>query len=199
MKKLLKPLTLLILITSIASCVSVRSDKYVAIKPEDLKVSSAKKSKIFIDWGFRNINNSNPPQIVVDNAISTQKKLFSEAIKESECCEIVNEKDEADILVQGKFHNETSQAGIYAAMLTGLTLYTIPSWMNSKMRITATVNKGKLTKDYDLKDSLFFAQWLPLFVVPIFTGNQLAVEIEVNKNLYKTLLTQMKKDKFFGK
>lgn len=199
MKKLLKPLTLLILAISLASCVSVRSDKYVAIKPEDLKVSVTKKSKIFIDWGFRHINNSNPPQIVVDSVVSDQKKLFSEAIKESECCEIVNEKDEADILVQGKFHNESSKAGFYASIVTGLTLYTIPSWINSKMRITATVNKGKITKDYDLKDSIFFAQWLPLFVVPIFGGNQLAVETEVNKNLYKTLLTQMKKDEFFGK
>ena len=73
MKKLLKPLTLLILAISLASCVSVRSDNYVAIKPEDLKVLSAKKSKIFIDWGFRSINNSNPPQIVVDKC-----RIFSE-------------------------------------------------------------------------------------------------------------------------
>lgn len=199
MKKLLKPLTLLVLTTSLASCVSIRSDKYVAIKSEDLKVSSAKKSKIFIDWGFRSINNSNPPEIVVDSVVSAQKKLFSEGIKESECCEIVSDKDEAEIIVTGKFHNETSQAGLYASIVTGLTLYVVPSWMNSKMRITVTVNKRKLTKDYDLKDSLFFAQWLPLVVVPIFTGNQIAVETEVNKNLYKTLLTQMKKDEFFGK
>ena len=70
MKKLLKPLTLLILTTSLASCVGIRSDKYSAIKPEDLKVSAAKKSKIFIEWGFRSINSSNPSENLVDKVVS---------------------------------------------------------------------------------------------------------------------------------
>jgi len=46
---------------------------------------------------------------------------------------------------------------------------------------------------------MLFAQWLPFIVVPIFAGNQATVEAEVNKNLYKTLVSQMKKDGFFGK
>jgi len=110
----------------------------------------------------------------------------------------VNEKDEADIIVQGKFHNESSQAGIYACFISGLTFTAIPCWANSKMRITAAVNKGKITKDYDVKDSMLGVIWAPLIVATPF-ANMIAVEAEVNKNLYKTLLTQMKKDEFFGK
>lgn len=198
MKKILKPLTLLILATSLASCVAVRSEKYAVVKPEDLKVSSTKKSKIFIDWGFRNINSNNLPQNVVDKIVSDQKKFFFEAIKESECCEIVSEKDEANIFIEGKFHNESSPVGIYACFVSGLTFTAIPCWANSKMRITAAANKGKIMKDYDIKDSLFIAFWAPLIVATPFS-NPMTVEAEVNKNLYKTLLTQMKKDEFFGK
>ena len=199
MKKLLKPLTLLILLTSIASCISVRSNKYSAIKPEELKVSSTKKSKIFIDWGFHSSFFSQTKQNVIDKLKSDQKRILSDVIKDSDCCEIVNEKDEANIFINGAFHNETSDTGMVFAMITGFSLCTIPSWMNIKMRISAKVQNGKISKDYNLDDSILFAQWLPFIVVPIFAGNQTTVEAEVNKNLYKTLISQMKKDGFFGK
>ena len=199
MKKLLKPLTLLILLTSIASCISVRSNKYSAIKPEELKVSSTKKSKIFIDWGFHSSFFSQTKQNVIDKLKSDQKRILSDVIKDSDCCEIVDEKDEANIFINGAFHNETSNTGMVFAMITGFSLYTIPSWMNVKMRISAKVQNGKISKDYNLDDSILFAQWLPFIVVPIFAGNQTTVEAEVNKNLYKTLISQMKKDGFFGK
>ena len=199
MKRLIKLLTLLMLAASLPSCISVRSDKYSEIKLEELKVSSSKKSKIFIDWGFRSINSSSPPQIVVDKVVSDQKKFFSEAIKESECCEIVNEKEEANIFIRGAFHNDTSSVGLVFAAITGFSIGTIPSWINIKMRISAKVENDKTSKEYSLDDSMLFAQWLPFIVVPIFSGNQMKVETEVNKNLYKTLITQMKKDGFFGK
>lgn len=199
MKKLLKTLTLLILLTSIASCISVRSNKYSAIKPEELKVSSTKKSKIFIDWGFHSSFFSQTKQNVIDKLKSDQKRILSDVIKDSDCCEIVNEKDEANIFINGAFHNETSDTGMVFAMITGFSLYTIPSWMNVKMRISAKAQNGKISKEYNLDDSMLFAQWLPFIVVPIFAGNQTTVEAEVNKNLYKTLISQMKKDGFFGK
>ena len=118
---------------------------------------------------------------------------------ESNCCEIVNEKEEANIFINGAFHNDSSNASLVFAMITGFSMYIIPSWGNSKMRVSAKVENGKISKEYDLNDSMLFAQWLPFIVVPIFAGNQIKVEGEVNKNLYKTLLAQIKKDGFFGK
>jgi hypothetical protein len=198
MKSLLKPLTLLIIATSLSSCVGIRSDKYSAIKSEELKVASVKKSKIFIDWGFHTTLIDNPQQNIIDKAKSDQKKIFAEVIKESDCCEMVNEKDEADIVIEGAFYNESSKAGIYAAFVSGLTFTAIPCWTNSKMRIVAKVNKSKMVKNYDIKDSVFTAIWAPLIVATPF-ANAITAEAEVNKNLYKNLVVQMKKDGFFVK
>ena len=93
MKKLLKPLTLLILAASLASCVSIRSDKYSAIKPEELKISSSKKSKIFIDWGFSSSFIGQTGQGAINKLKYDQKRILTDIVKESDCCEIVNEKE----------------------------------------------------------------------------------------------------------
>ncbi len=199
MKKLLKPLALLILMTSVSSCMAVRSDKYLAVTPEELKVTSSKKSKIFIDWGFDSSFFGQTGQSTINKLKSDQKRILNDVIVESNCCEIVNEKEEANIFINGAFHNDSSNASLVFAMITGFSMYIIPSWGNSKMRVSAKVENGKISKEYDLNDSMLFAQWLPFIVVPIFAGNQIKVEGEVNKNLYKTLLAQIKKDGFFGK
>ncbi len=198
MKKQLNLITLLIILTSLASCVGIRSDKYSAIKTEELKVTSAKKSKIFISWSFHTTMIDNPQQNIIDKAKSDQKKIFTDVIKESGCCDIVNEKEEADIFVEGTFYNESSKLGIYACFISGLTFTAIPCWSNSKMRVTATVSKGRMTKNYDTKDSILGVIWAPLIVATPF-ANMTTAELEVNKNLYKTLVTQIKKDGFFSK
>ena len=102
-------------------------------------------------------------------------------------------------MIKGAFHGETSNVGLAFSMVTGFSFYIIPSWMNIKMKVSANVSKGKLVKDYESQDSLLFAQWLPFIVVPIFSGNQVKVEGEVNSNIYKNLVAQIKKDGFFGK
>jgi hypothetical protein len=66
------------------------------------------------------------------------------------------------------------------------------------MRIVAKVNKSKMVKNYDIKDSVFTAIWAPLIVATPF-ANAITAEAEVNKNLYKNLVVQMKKDGFFVK
>jgi hypothetical protein len=189
---------LLILINCLSNCIAIRSSQYSEIKPEELKVASDIKSKIFIDWRFSSTLMNNAQQNVIDKAMSDQRKIFIEAIKESNCCEIVSEKEEADLFVKGSFYDESSKAGIYAAFVSGLTFTALPCWINSKIRISAHITKGKLVRDYDVKDSFFSAIWAPLIIATPF-ANSITVEAEVNKNLYKTLLTKMKKDGFFGK
>lgn len=197
MKKL-EYLACAILIVTTASCVGIKSEKYSAIKPEELKVLSTKKSKIFIDWGFHSTLIINNQQNVIDKGKSDQNKFFTEVIKDSNCCEIVNEKDEADIVVEGAFYNETSQVGSYFAFLSGFTFTAIPCWSNSKIRINVEAHKGKMINNYDIKDSVFIAIWGPLIIATPFS-NAITVEEEVNKNLYKDLVFRMKNDGFFGK
>jgi len=196
MKKFSKSLALLSLMAVLFNCVGIKSGKYSAVKSEEFKVESGKKSKIFIDWGFRTKMDKNPPSKFIDKAASDQKKVLVAVINESNCCEIVNEKKEADILVEGFFRNETSQAGLYAAFISGYTFTIIPCWTNSKMRIVAKVSKNKMVKDYDVNDSVFIAFWAPLIVATPF-ANPFKAEPEVNLNLYKNLIAQMKQDGFF--
>lgn len=198
MKKPFKTLTIFLTIATLSNCVGIKSDKYTAIKSEELKITSVKKSKIFINWGFYTTMIDNPAHNVIDKAKSDQKKIFTEIIKESDCCELTYEIEEADIYIDGAFYNESSKAGIYASFLSGFTFAIIPCWTNSKMRIFTKAVTRKMVKDYDIKDSVFIAIWAPLIVATPF-ANAITAEDEVNKNLYRTLIAQMKKDGFFNK
>ena len=198
MKKSLNLFAAAILITSLPNCIAIKSDKYPRIKSEELKISSAKKIKVFADWSFHSSLHAHAKQNVADKAKSDQKKLFNEVIKESDCCDLVHEREGADVVVDGDFYNESSNAGIYFASLSGASFTIIPCWMNSKMSITAKVSRGKMVNDYDIDDSVFFAIWLPFILALPFNDGSKAEE-NMNKDLYKNLILEIKKYGFFNK
>ena len=199
MKNQLKPFVALILAITLSGCISVKGNKYQEIKSEDLKISTAKKSKVFIDWDFHSLMQVHSKQNLMDKAKSDHKKIFSKVIADSGCCELVDEKGEADITISGGFYNETSDTGVYFAYLTGFSLFTIPSWVNAKLRVSAEVNKGKITNNYEIKDSVLIAHWLPFILAMPFRENPIKAENNVTQNLYKNLLLKMEKDQLFNK
>lgn len=198
MKDLIKTTSILLVLCLTFSCVGIRSSNYSAVTIEDMKVTPLEEAKVYIDWGFHTTLASNPKQSIIDSAKSAHRKIFMEAIKESNCCEVVYARNEADIIIEGSFHNESSILGMYAATVSGFTFTAIPCWTNSKMRITAEISKGKITNTYEIKDSVFIAFWAPLVVVTPFY-NAISIEKEVTKNLYKNLVLKMKKDGLFDK
>jgi hypothetical protein len=101
----------------------------------------------------------------------------------------------ADINLSVKVTNTGNQAAVIPAMITGFSLYTIPSWATDNFEVTATArNRQGGSKQYVLSDSTTLVQWLPMMVV--FPAKNFSVVPEVRKNMYRNILQQMKNDGF---
>ncbi len=103
--------------------------------------------------------------------------------------------DQADISLSIKITNTGTPAALIPAFITGLSFYTIPSWVTDNFEVTAIAkNKQSFSKEYALTDSTTLVQWLPmLFVFPV---KNFSVIPEVRKNMYRNILSQMKNDGF---
>ncbi len=80
------------------------------------------------------------------------------------------------------------------AVITGLSLYTIPSWATDNYNVTAKVitQNGK-EHIYELTDAMTTVQWLPMiFVFPF--QNMVNVSRQVRQNIWKNLILKMQKD-----
>jgi len=110
----------------------------------------------------------------------------------------ISKQDEfADISIDITLTNTGSPAAMIPAVITGLTLYIIPSWATDDFVLVAKVEREDgLKKVYTLADSTTLVQWLPMaFVFPV---KNFSVVPEVRKNMYKKMLFDMKKDGFFA-
>lgn len=195
--KMKKYLSIILIVALLEGCISIRDNKVSKVELTQIKFSTSDKEKknIFIDWRY----NSNDGRVVeVQNAI--HEKIFRTAIIDSNCCNIVSDKESAEIVLAGSFEDRSEQAALIFSVITGLSLYTIPSWLtvNSSISVNVKVkNKPSNSRDYYMNDSLVFAQWLPfLFVLP-FRDNAIAEESKMKENLYRNLILQIKKDGIF--
>ena len=194
MKNLLKFYIATTLLITTSGCISVRENKNPKIQAENFKISTTKKPNVFIDLNFHSSMFSQNKQSIIDKAKSDQKKMFSKIIEESDCCNVVDDQEKSNLVINGTFYNESSDTGIYFAYLTGFSFFVIPSWINSKMKISVQASNGKITKDYVFEDSVFIAQWLPLVLAMPFRTSPIKDESGANKDLYKSLLLKMKED-----
>lgn len=90
--------------------------------------------------------------------------------------------------------NSGSLAGAIPAVITGFSLYTIPSWVTENYNVTAkvTTQDGK-EHIYELTDAMMTVQWLPMvFVFPL--QNMVTVSKQVRQNIWKNLILKMQKD-----
>lgn len=102
----------------------------------------------------------------------------------------------ADIAISMKIVNTGDPSSMIGAVITGLSLYTIPSWATDNFNVVAEVTrKGGLNKTYELKDSSKIVQWLPMMFA--FPFNNFSVVTEVRQNMYRKVLADMQKDGFF--
>jgi hypothetical protein len=101
--------------------------------------------------------------------------------------------DEAELSLSVTIKNSGNPAALIPAMITGFSLYTIPSWATDKFVVTAVAkNKDGNSKQYVLEDTTILVQWLPMiFVFPI---KNFSVIPEVRKNMYRNIIMQMKND-----
>lgn len=125
-----------------------------------------------------------------------EKELISQ-LEESNYFNSITKKDEtADITLDVKLTNSGNPAALVPAVITGLSLYTIPSWATDNFDLVATAKrKDGLEKEYVLADSTTIVQWLPMIVA--FPFNNFSVVPDVRKNMYRKVLSDMKSDGFF--
>ena len=90
--------------------------------------------------------------------------------------------------------NSGNPTAMVPAVITGLSLYTIPSWATDKFEILCKVKSANGKQyEYTLEDSSTLVQWLPMALAfPFNMPNK--VPVEVRKNIYKNLIIKMQKD-----
>lgn len=110
----------------------------------------------------------------------------------------ISKKDEsADLSIDVTLTNSGNPAAMIPAFITGLSLYTIPSWARDNFNLVAKVErKDGLKKEYVLADSATLVQWLPMIFV--FPAKNFSVVPDIRKNMYKKVLADMKEDGFLS-
>lgn len=174
-------------------CAGFKENNLPQVKADDLHFASTKKTKVYSRWVVETKSSSANEQAKAMVA-ALHKKYFDDAIQSADCCLLVEGPADADVVVDGKMFDESNPAALIPAFITGLSLYTIPSWVTSKVHIAAAVKSKTASQSYELNDSMTMVQWLPMIVALPFKGSPIKAEKEVNENTYKNLVLKMKND-----
>lgn len=196
MKKIIAISLSAVLMTS--GCASFKANNLPVVDQSKMMVKNTNKTKVFSRWSIVSDDASVSEQLKSAGA-AVHKSYFETAIKESDCCILVEGPTEADIIVDGKAFNENNAAALIPAFITGLSLYTIPSWVTAKIHIEVKAESGSLKKTYDLSDSFTLVQWLPMIFALPFTGGPIENGKAVDLNTYRNLVVNMTSDGYFSK
>lgn len=176
----------------LSGCAGFPAHNLQKVSTQGLKSTSAVKTKVFSRWSLDKASGTNDQTAVAIAAIN--KKHFDDALQTAECCTVVESPDAADLVVDGTVFNENSAAAMIPAIITGLSLFTIPSWVTVNVHITAKAKNGSAAHDYELKDSMTMVQWLPMLFVMPFAENPIKYEKEMTDNVFNTLVAKIKGD-----
>lgn len=187
-------ITAFALLTS--GCVAYKNNNLPQVKQEDLQFSSNKKTKIFSSWISNSAkSHSRSAQI---NESKILKKEFDRIVHLSNCCELVESSAKADIIIEGEYFNDNDKIPP-GVIITGLSLYLIPSWIDFKKHFVVNVKNQKTSSSYNLKDSITMVSWLPLAIIAPFRETPFKLEDQMLDNVLNTLLVKMKNDGFIAK
>lgn len=171
-------------------CAGFNANNLDRVGADQLRTASANKVKVFSRWDFK--TDSSNAQLNAANA-AIYKKRFEEMLAAADCCNVVEGPTEADLIVDGTAHDENSKAAIIPALITGFSLYTIPSWVTVNFHVTANAQKGTVKRTYDVSDSMTMVQWLPMALAFPF-ANPFPMEKELGDNAIRNLILKMKQD-----
>jgi hypothetical protein len=183
------------LVLFLAGCIAYKNNNLPPIAKQDLQFSSSKKTKIFSRWISNSAkSHSNSAQINKSNIL---KKEFDRIVNLSNCCELVDNSEKAEVIVEGEDFNDNDKVPP-GVIISGLTFYIIPSWIELKKHIVVKVKNHSTTSSYDLKDSITMVSWLPLAIIAPFRDSPFKLEDQMLDNVLNTLLMKMKNDKFIA-
>lgn len=192
MKKTISIGIALCICISLQGCAGFKGNKLSTINPSDLQVASNPNLKIYSNWTLET------PSSLIDAKVKekiaeSHKKNFEDALKSAKCCILVNDAKEADLVLTARAIDENNTAAIIPAFITGLSLYTIPSWATSKTHIIAEARRADKNYTYDLQDQMTMVQWLPMiFAFPF--ANPFSMEKDMSINVNRVLISKLKAD-----
>jgi hypothetical protein len=176
----------------LSGCAGFRANQLGDANKLALKSSAPVKTKVFSRWHMAAGTKGDDSALNLLAAMG--KKHFEDALRTADCCVLVESLNEADLVVDGTVYNDVDPMAWLPAVITGFSLYTIPSWVTDKVHVAATATKGDTRKTYELKDQMTLVQWLPMLVALPFTGNPFRNGAEMTDNLYQHLVLRIKQD-----
>jgi hypothetical protein len=123
---------------------------------------------------------------------------FTDAFYQSGYFDTLSSGGDGDMIIRARLVNSGTPLALCPAVLTGLSLYVIPSWVTDLYEVTVTVvpRDGK-ERFYQYSDSSKLVQWLPMiFAFP--THDPVSVSKEVRINIWKTVAIKMRDDGLFS-
>ncbi len=189
MHKFIKIISIFIAFFLLSGCVIFKGNNLVKVDPNQISSASKKKKKIYIRWDFDFV-----PIAHSNITYGDRSRLFERVLEESNCCELVKKKTEADIIFEGKAYDQRNPARLVGFVISAATAYFIPSWHTAKIFVSADVKKEKEIKHYEIKDSMTTAIWLPFVVATPFAYDFDKTQKEILENAYRSLILKMKND-----
>ena len=193
MHKFVKIIFIFVSTLLLSSWVIFKGNNLEKIESKQIKSALSKKKKIYVRWDFDFL-----PMAHSNLTYDVREKLFEEVLEESNCCELVKKKSEADLIFEGKAYDQRNPARLIGFLASVVTVYIIPSWHTAKIFVTANIKNDQKTRHYETMDSMTTAIWLPFIVATPFAYDFDKTHKEILENSFRSLLLQMKNDSVFN-
>ncbi len=184
---------LLLLFALCAVCSGCAMFKVGDLPPAPLVPAKAGVPKPSLTYSMRGQYKMFGTQDIQSRALNVLSREFEDAAWESGYfSEISPYNKNADLKMNIQFIDTGNPAAMIPAVITGLSMYTIPSWASDHFEIRITERSGDLKKTYAVKDTVRLVQWLPMAF--LFPFHNFSVIEDVRENMYLTLLEQFRRD-----
>lgn len=177
----------------LSSCVIFKGSNLEKIEPKQINSALSKKKKIYVRWEFDFL-----PMAHSNLTYDARERLFEKVLEESNCCELVKKKSEADLIFEGKAYDKRNPTRFVGFLASVVTVYIIPSWHTAKIFVSADIKNGQKNRHYETMDSMTTAIWLPFIVATPFAYDFDKTHKEILENSFRSLLLQMKNDSLFN-
>jgi len=186
---------MLCVVVGTSGCATFRDDNLPRQPGDSSVVDSTYRKKLYSLWQLEidNTDESLQGAAPVDN---TENQLFERTVSQSGCCEIVQSRTEADLVVVGKVTTEEKVP--IDGLLCYLLGFIIPYKRIHTYQVQVKVSSSEDSRQYDLADSSTFLIWLPIIFALPFIGSTSGVDREVEQNIYRNILLKMQGDGLFG-
>ncbi len=187
-KSLFITLCLMIFLTG---CLSFSKNQLPSVNLEKLPEGSKKSTVSYSFTSGENIFSKKDHNEITRKILENE---FIEVLNESGYFSIVSSSGQADLNMQVRLVVSEDPAAIIPAILTGLTLYSIPSWVSTNFETTTKILAlNKKEYNYALTDSMVTISWFPMIVVTPFF-HPISISKTVRRNIWKNLIIKMQKD-----